>query len=236
LFAFSDRKEHKARDLVLSPDFLCVSRPSAPAGGSNGWARSERGVGAGFGVTRWAIRLGNEDGGYQYKIGVASADFRDYCAAWPEHTYFFQQHYVMANGQHVASYEADKCFAAGHVVTVELERAPGVDGVLSVQVEGYPRREWKGLPRDGMLYPIVCVCSNVQSYTMVALPVSVLPAMEALSCSALLNRVGNRSKLQQFADIMRTRLPVKGYRLLYTWSKDGGSHASFHRHCDNQVF
>jgi hypothetical protein len=235
LLAFSDRVELKASDVVLSPDFLSVSRPSAPAGGSDGWARSKRGFGAGCGVVRWAIRLGNQDGGFQYKVGVASADFRDYCAGWPQHTFFFQQEFVMANGQHVASYNADKCFTAGHVVIVELERAPGVDGVLSVQIEGNPRQEWKGLPRDGMLYPIVCVCNAVQSYTMVALPVSVLSAMEALAGSALLQLVGNSNRVQQFAAMMSTRLPVKGYRLLYTWSKDGRSNASFHQHCDNQV-
>ena len=122
-------------------------------------------------MVRWAIRLGKEDGGFKYKVGVASDDFRDYCAAWPKHTYFFQEQLVMANGKHVASFEAHACFTAGEVVTVELERAPGVDGVLSVKSEGKPRKEWKGLPRDGVLYPIVCVCNAAQSYTMVALPV-----------------------------------------------------------------
>jgi hypothetical protein len=48
--------------------------------------------------------------------------------------------------------------------------APGVDGVLRVQVAGKTLRELKGLPRDGMLYPIVCMCERYQSYTMVALP------------------------------------------------------------------
>lgn len=42
--------------------------------------------------------------------------------------------------------------------------APGV------QVAGKTLRELKGLPRDGMLYPIVCMCERDQSYTMVALP------------------------------------------------------------------
>jgi hypothetical protein len=48
-------------------------------------------------------------------------------------------------------------------------------------------------------------------------------------------RVGDRNKVQQFAALMRTRLPGKRYRLLYTWSRDGRSNASFHQRCDNQV-
>ena len=31
-------------------------------------------------------------------------------------------------------------------------------------------RELKGLPKEGMLYPIVCLADKKQSYTMVALP------------------------------------------------------------------
>ncbi len=46
---------------------------------------------------------------------------------------FFQQQVVMPNGQHAASFEALECFTAGDVVTVELGRAPVIDGVLSVK-------------------------------------------------------------------------------------------------------
>ena len=60
-------------------------------------------------------------------------------------------------------------------------------------------------------------------------------ALGGLSVSSLLVRVGDRNKVQQFAALMRTRLPGKRYRLLYTWSRDGRSNASFHQHCDNQV-
>jgi len=60
-------------------------------------------------------------------------------------------------------------------------------------------------------------------------------AMGGLSGSALLQRVGDRNKVQQFAALMRTKLAGKCYRLLYTWSRDGRSNASFHQHCDNQV-
>jgi len=60
-------------------------------------------------------------------------------------------------------------------------------------------------------------------------------AMGALSSSALLQRVADRNKVQQFAALMRGRLAGRGYRLLYTWSRDGRSNASFHQRCDNQV-
>ncbi len=60
-------------------------------------------------------------------------------------------------------------------------------------------------------------------------------AMGGLSVSALLQRVGDGNKAQQFAALLRDRLPGRSYRLLYTWSRDGRSAASFHQRCDNQV-
>ena len=60
-------------------------------------------------------------------------------------------------------------------------------------------------------------------------------ALGDLSGSALLQRVTDRNKLQQFGALMRTRLAGKRFRLLYTWSRDGRSNASFHQRCDNQV-
>ena len=60
-------------------------------------------------------------------------------------------------------------------------------------------------------------------------------AIGALSSSALLQRVADRNKAHQFAALMRGRLAGRGYRLLYTWSRDGRSNASFHQICDNQV-
>jgi len=62
-----------------------------------------------------------------------------------------------------------------------------------------------------------------------------IAAMEGLSGSALLQRVGDRNNVQQFASLLRTKLAGKRYRLLYTWSSDGRSGASFHQRCDNQV-
>ena len=60
-------------------------------------------------------------------------------------------------------------------------------------------------------------------------------AMGALAGSASLQRVANKSKVQQFAALMATKLAGKRYRKLYTWSTDGRSNASFHQRCDNQV-
>jgi len=60
-------------------------------------------------------------------------------------------------------------------------------------------------------------------------------ALGPLGGSDVLGRVADRSKVQQFAALMRTRLPGKRYRLLYKWSRDGGSNASFHQRCRNQV-
>jgi hypothetical protein len=60
-------------------------------------------------------------------------------------------------------------------------------------------------------------------------------AKMGLSGSALLQRVWDGNKAQQFAALLSDRLPGMSYRLLYTWSRDGRSGASFHQHCDNQV-
>ena len=60
-------------------------------------------------------------------------------------------------------------FSEGDVVTVELERRHGQDGVMRVRVAGKAFvRDMTALPRDGMLYPAVCLATKKQSYTMVA--------------------------------------------------------------------
>ena len=51
----------------------------------------------------------------------------------------------------------------------------------------------------------------------------------------MLQRVGDGNKVQQFAALLRGKLPGRSYRLLYTWSRDGRSAASFHQCCDKQV-
>ena len=57
------------------------------------------------------------------------------------------------------------------VVTVELERRHGQDGVMRVRVAGKAFvRDLTALPRGGMLYPAVCLAHSTQSYSMVAAP------------------------------------------------------------------
>jgi ubiquitin carboxyl-terminal hydrolase L3 len=68
-----------------------------------------------------------------------------------------------------------------------------------------------------------------------AVAYSVPPPAADLSGSALLQRVGDGNKVQQFAALLRDRLPGTSYRLLFTWSRDGRNAASFHQCCDNQV-
>jgi hypothetical protein len=130
------------------------------------WARSERGAAAGCGVVRWALQLKLKDDGEddnEFKLGVCSDYFSGYAEPFPVLCHYFANE---DNGN-----ECDtEPFAAGDVVTVELERAPGVDGVLRVRVAGKTPQELKGLPRDGMLYPIVCMSNEYQRYTMVQVP------------------------------------------------------------------
>ena len=132
LFPFSSRAEHKAPDVVISPDRLTVTRTTNPA---HAWARSERGVGAGCGVVRWALQFGKEDGSYSFKVGVASDAFSGYTAGLPKQSWYFSDYYMCADGQLPVQFGLPP-FAAGDVVTVELERAPGVDGVPRVRVAG----------------------------------------------------------------------------------------------------
>jgi len=134
------------------------------------WARSEQGVGAGCGVVSWALQLGQQSGGDYFRVGVASDAFSGYTEFCPKQSWYFENNSMHADGQQQGVVFYPPPFAAGDVVTLELERAPGVDGVLRVRVAGKTPREWKGLPRDGVLYPIVGLVNSRQSCTMVALP------------------------------------------------------------------
>jgi hypothetical protein len=71
--------------------------------------------------------------------------------------------------------------------------------------------------------------------TAAAAAAALVAALGPLGGSALLQRVADRNKVQQFAALIGTKLPGKRYRLLYTWSRDGRSNASFQQHCHNQV-
>ena len=77
------------------------------------------------------------------------------------------------------------------------------------------------------------VLGSVAAAPMAA--VFAVAALGPLGGSTLLQRVADRNTVQQFVALMGTKLPGKRYRLLYTWSRDGRSNASFHQRCDNQV-
>jgi hypothetical protein len=64
---------------------------------------------------------------------------------------------------------------------------------------------------------------------------ALVAAQDDILGSALLGHVAHRNTLLQFVALLKIRLPGKRFRLLYTWSKDGRSNASFHQRCDNQV-
>ncbi len=174
VFHFSSRAEHKAADVLLSPDLLTATRTTNSGWA---WARSERGVGAGCGVVRWAVQLSRERALVSiFRVGVSSDALREFSGSCPNHLWFIQNNCSVASRhqqgamKQQSAYFDSLAFAAGDIVTVELERAPGVDGVLRVRVAGKTARKLRGLPRDGMLYPIVGLDHKQQSYTMVALP------------------------------------------------------------------
>jgi hypothetical protein len=166
MFLFSSRLEHRYSDVKLSLDRLTVTRPSDRWGPGSQWARSERGAAPGCGVVRWALRLRFDEQGccddeardHPFRVGVCS----DYFSGYTEHDP------VLC---HCFKNQDNEPFAAGDVVTLELERKSGVD-VLRVRVEGKKPQslELKGVPRDSMLYPIVCISNEYQSYTMVPVP------------------------------------------------------------------
>ncbi len=119
---------------------------------------------------KWAVKL-SKDGGLQHRVGVVSEAFTEYTGCLPKKSWVFQNDAIFVNGDlqgNVVSLNA--FFSPGDVVTVELERRHGQDGVMRVRVAGKAFiRDMTGLPRDGMLYPAVCLVNN-QSCTMVAAP------------------------------------------------------------------
>jgi hypothetical protein len=182
LFAFSADLAHKSRDVVLSPDGLVAT---VAAGGEFGWVRSERGIAAGSGVTRWTIQLG-DGGGRVYKIGVVSHAFRSYSdCGWPRLMWMFQNDAAAADGAQIGSFLSCPCFDQGDIVMLELERRPGVDSVLRVGVVARTPWEMRGLPEGGVLYPIVCVANDRQAVTVLPAPASsvAFPAQQPQLCS-----------------------------------------------------
>jgi hypothetical protein len=85
------------------------------------------------------------------------------------------------------------------------------------------------------LVPSVVDHEDAAAIATAAGEAAAVAAMGALAGSALLRRVMDGNKMPQFALLIRTRLTGKCYRLLYTWSSDGRTNASFHARCDNQV-
>ena len=166
LFPLIERKGEIVLDVVISPDRLTMSRRTAHG---CAWACSNVGVGAGYGVVRWAVQLGKEGGFMSFMVGVASEAFRGNAVIYPKHAWFMRNDSMIADQRQQGDLFRPHPFTAGDVVIVELERTHGVDGKLRVRVAGKTPREMVGLPRNGMLYPILGLSHYLQSATMVAL-------------------------------------------------------------------
>ena len=203
-FRFSSSRLHSARDAVVSPQRLSVTKTSPT--NVHAWARSEHGIGPECGVVRWAVKHSCNGFCVGFAVGVASDAFRQYMHPRPDEAWFWcdqghpcssphRPHYPLPN-KFYTSYHPMPAAAAppaarssafiAHVevgaacagqpntwqvplsgngcadgeFTLELERAPGVSSVLRVSFleKGTGARrveELGGLPRLGMLYPIL---------------------------------------------------------------------------------
>jgi hypothetical protein len=150
----------------LSSDRLTVTGTSNDAWA---WARCERGFHPACGAVKWAVKLSKEHGGFAHMVGVVSDECTQYTAYGSKKSWFFSPCFAFVEGERQGGY--GDFFFAGNVVTVQLERRHGHDGVMRVQVAGKALvRDMTGLPRDGMLYPAVRLDGKKQSYTMVAAP------------------------------------------------------------------
>ena len=132
---------------------------------------------------KWVVKL-SEEGGHQARnVGVVSDAFTEYTTMWPKKSFFFQNGATYFDGERQGGFSLvdgkwqgdttppNAFFSSGDVVTVELERRHGQDGVMRVRVAGNAFvRDITGLPRDGTLYPAVCPINDKQSYTMIAAP------------------------------------------------------------------
>ena len=98
--------------------------------------------------------------------------FTKYTEGTPKNSWFFRNNAIFVDGKQQGDRTSmGAFFSAGDVVTVELERRHGQDGVMRVRVAGKAFvRDMTALPRDGMLYPAVCLATKKQSYSMVAAP------------------------------------------------------------------
>ena len=115
------------------------------------------------------VKLSEENGGWRHCLGVVSDAFTEYTGFVRKKSWIFSNSYVWVDGERQGA--PGNFFEAGDVVTVELERRHGQDGVMRVRVAGKAFvRDMTALPRDGMLYPAVCLLNSKQSYSMVAAP------------------------------------------------------------------
>jgi hypothetical protein len=168
MLRFSSLAAHTAAAVVLSPDRLTVTQTSS----NDAWVRCVHGFPPGCGSVKWAVKLGDVPGGRVFLLGVVSDAFTEYTRCYSKETWSFQNDMIHADGEVVKgqdgkTYFQPGFFTAGDVVSVELERRPGQDGVMRVRVAGKaPPQDMTGLPRDGMLYPAVCLLNDKQSYTM----------------------------------------------------------------------
>lgn len=119
---------------------------------------------------KWAVKLGDESGGKVYLLGVVSEAFTEYTLPYASGSWSFQNDMIHADGQRQGRISGG-FFTKGDVVSVELKRRTGHDGVMRVRVAGKaPKWDMTGLPRDGTLYPAVCLLNDKQSYTIVRSP------------------------------------------------------------------
>ena len=166
MLRFSSLAAHRAAAVVLSPDRLTATLTS----NERAWVRCERGFAPGCGAVKWVVKLGDGDGGMVYILGVVSDAFTEYTRFYPSGSWCFQNDMIHVDGKQ-QSVISSGFFAKGDVVSVELERRPGQDGVMRVRVAGKaPKQDMTGLPRDGMLYPAVCLLNDKQSFTMLPRP------------------------------------------------------------------
>jgi hypothetical protein len=172
MLRFSSLAEHRAAAVVLSPNRFTVTQTS----NENAWARCEHGFPPGCGAVKWAVKLGDDARCNVNLLGVVSDAFTEYTKCYSTQAWSFQNDMIHVDGQAVkgpngSTHFNPRFFVRGDVVSVELERRPGQDGVMRVRVAGKaPQQDMTGLPRDGMLYPAVCLVNDKQSYTMLPPP------------------------------------------------------------------
>ena len=106
LFPFSSDAAHRAPDVLLSPDRLTVTRTSDDDY-SSAWARSERGFPPACGAVKWAVKLGKEDGGCVYKVGVVSDAFTGCTEAYPKKSWIFQNNGIFVDGKRQGSIKSE---------------------------------------------------------------------------------------------------------------------------------